>query len=291
MYPVLKLLSDEKVRNSKEIRDQMTKLFKLTSEDLSETLPSGGSRFVNRVAWAEVYLKRAGLLESPNRGEYAISTVGKTVVNSGISKIDIKYLAQFPQFKVFRTTEVIEKKKVQVDEIHTPQERLDEAFEEINAELEKILIEKIKKVSPEFFEKLTLKILNKMGYGGDVAESIKHLGKSHDGGIDGLIKQDPLGLDNIYIQAKRFSDNSVGSKEIQAFVGALHSKKANKGVFITTSQFTSEAKDYVTKVGDKNIVLIDGSQLAGYMLKYNVGVSTDRQYEIKHLDSDYFEEE
>ena len=266
----------------------------LTEDDLKEMLPSGiQSTFVNRVGWASTYMKKAGLLESTRRGFYQITERGKDLLKKQPKAINVKLLKQYPEFLEFqqlkgtRSSDKSPESKGASDvSTATPSEALESAYENLRDELADELLSKLKKTSPAFFERVVVELLVKMGYGGSRADAGKAIGRSGDGGIDGIIKEDKLGLDAIYIQAKRWTA-VVGRPEIQKFVGALYGQKAKKGVFITTPSFSKEAKEYVDKIENK-VVLIDGGRLAELMIDTGVGVSTSSIYEIKKVDSDYF---
>jgi Restriction endonuclease len=298
MLPLLKLVSDGKEYSLREIIERLAKEFNLSEENRNEFLPSGRQRvFDNRVNWAKTYLLKAGLLESPKIGYIKISKVGKQFLadNPYLDKLTNEDLIQFESFREFISRGNGENVVSHIDsgaptEIsETPTEIIEQKIQEVNEALADELLRKIKNSSPKFFEKLVIDLLLKMGYGGSEKEMAEVVGKSGDEGIDGTIKEDKLGLDVVYIQAKRW-EGPVGRPEIQKFVGALAGKKAKKGVFFTTSTFTDEAKDYVSHLEQK-VVLIDGNKLADLMIKYNVGVSVERVIEIKRIDSDYFEED
>jgi len=294
MLPFLRIASDEKEHSMQETREYLAKKLKLSEMDLKEMLPSGRqTTFGNRVAWAKVYLSQAGLLESPRRGVYKISKSGSSVLNAPPEKISIKFLEQFPEFREFRYerkgNRAEKGETVDEEQTGTPEEALERAAEKFREEVAQQLIKQIKTNSPNFFEKLVVDLLVKMGYGGSIKDAGKAIGQSGDEGIDGIIKEDKLGLDLIYIQAKRW-EASVGRPELQKFVGALKGKRAQKGVFITTSSFSQQSIDYVNQV-DPNIVLIDGERLVSLMIDYNLGVSVENTIEIKKIDSDYFIED
>lgn len=293
MLPLLKLTEDKKEHSIREAIDSISDLFKLSEEQTKEVLPSGRSYIIdNRVGWARTYLKKAGLLEDTRRSHFRITEEGlKTLANSP-TEINIKFLQQFSGFNEFRKKKDDEEEQEQViqeDSSQTPQELLEYGYQKIKRDLAQELIESVKKVSPRFFEQLVVELLLKMGYGGSLKDAGKAIGQSGDGGIDGIIKEDKLGLDVIYIQAKRW-ENVVGSKEIRNFVGSLVGQKANKGVFITTSGFTKDALEYVKTITHK-VILIDGEMLSQLMIENNVGVSGVISYEVKKIDSDYFVEE
>ena len=295
MLPLLRLAGDGREHVLSDVRSRLGAEFNLTEAEQDELLPSGRqSRFANRVAWAKVYLERGGLLESPQRGRLVISTRGREVLSARPARIDIKFLAQFPEFVEFQRA------KRQTDEAstqsaapvaadaETPEEALEEAHGKIEASLASEVLARVKAGSPAFFERLVVELLLKMGYGGSRADAGQAIGKRGDEGIDGVISEDRLGLDIVYLQAKRW-EGSVGRPEIQKFVGALHGKRARKGVFITTGSFTAEATAYVEHI-DPKVVLIDGRRVAELMVDFEVGVTTIRTFHVKRVDSDYFEE-
>ena len=294
MLPLLKYLADQQEHSLRDVIDSLTINFELCEAEKQKLLPSGKQAiFDNRVGWARTYLKKAVLLESTKRGFFQITVRGSEVLKQNLQLIDIKYLNQFPEFIAFKNKTSLEITPGIIDngievKQKTPQEYLEAAYLEIKQGVAEEIINRIKACSPGFFERLVVKLLVKMGYGG----SIKDAGtvtRSKDGGIDGIIKEDKLGLDVIYIQAKRW-EGTVGRPEIQKFVGALHGFQSKKGVFITTSSFSNEAVDYVSKITNK-IVLINGDRLAQLMLEYSVGVSTVEVYEVKKIDEDFFIDE
>lgn len=264
--------------------------FGLSPSEEQELLPSGRqSRFANRVAWAKVYMQRGGLISSPARSQFQITSRGREVLANPPANVDIKFLERFPEFLEFRSRSTAPEAGVaETINSETPEESLDAAYQSIRAGLASELIDRVRSASPRFFEQLVVELLLKMGYGGSggVEEAI---GRSGDEGIDGIIAEDRLGLEMVYLQAKRW-EGTVGRPEIQKFVGALHGKRARKGVFITTGTFSSEASEYVRNI-DPKVALINGAQLAQFMIDYNVGVAPDRAYEVKKIDSDYFEED
>lgn len=292
MLPLMQYCRDGKEHNTSETSDALAATFKLTTDERRALLPSGVQKiFINRLAWAKSHLKMAGLLESPKRGVFKITKRGLDVLENKPSAINLKYLFQFPEYVQFRNTKRIKTETDDSDNDHpaTPEETLENAYEKIRRDLATELLQRLKSSSPAFFERLVVEVIVKMGYGGTRQDAGKAIGKSGDGGIDGIIKEDKLGLDTIYIQAKRW-ENTVGRPEIQKFVGALTGQRAKKGLFIATSDFTSDALDYVSRV-DTKIVLIDGETLAELMIDHNVGVSTIATYDLKKIDSDYFTEE
>jgi len=237
-------------------------------------------------------MKKAGLIESPKRGVHRITERGLQILKKKPERIDVDYLSQFQEFKDFRSLRHVkaEEEEPELDlNSRTPEESLESAYQKLRGDLAADLLQRLMTCSPAFFERLVVEVIVKMGYGGTRKDAGKAIGKSGDGGIDGIIKEDKLGLDAIYIQAKRW-ENTVGRPEIQKFVGALTGQRAKKGLFITTSEFSSDAEDYISRI-DAKVVLIDGETLAQLMIDYNVGVSTLGTYDIKKIDSDYFSEE
>ncbi|GAB4272289.1 MAG: restriction endonuclease [Methylomicrobium sp.] len=293
MLPLLKLASDGLEHKVSDATEVLAEQLNLNSDERNELLPSGNQAvFNNRVGWARSYLKQAGLLTSPKRGYFAITSKGIELLRANPGKINISVLEQYPEFVEFRNRKKDKKDSSSdyaTDEAirETPEDALASAYNQLRLSLESEILNTVKESSPSFFERLVVDLLVKMGYGGNRQDAGKALGKSGDGGIDGIINEDRLGLDVIYIQAKRW-EGSVGRPEIQKFAGALQGQRAKKGVFITTSSFSKEAKEFVSLI-DSKIVLIDGEQLASLMVDHNVGVSTVGQYEVKKLDSDYFD--
>lgn len=292
MQPLMHLAKDNVERSLHEAIKILAEEYGLTEEDLAERLPSGQQTiFHNRVGWARTYLSKAGLLETPRRGYFKITKRGQEVLARNLNRIDNETLKQFPEFVAFqnRKNEPENDSPRKNNSVSTPEESLYEAYQTLRDSLGTEILEKIKTCSPAFFERLAVELLVKMGYGGTFDEAWQAVGKSGDGGIDGIINEDRLGLDVIYIQAKRW-EGGVGRPEIQKFAGALQGKRAKKGVFITTSNFTKEAREYVSFI-DSKIILISGEELAELMIDYNVGVSRAGNYELKKIDSDYFIEE
>jgi restriction system protein len=292
MLPLLKFAGDKKEHSIREAIEHIANIFNLSEEEQREVLPSGRQYIIdNRVGWARTYLKKAGLLESTQRSYFKITNLGLEVLQKNPKEINLKFLEQFPQFIEFRKLRKEKKDEEDKEEnsTKTPQEILEDIYQSIQKDLASELLDFVKKSSPRFFEKLVVELLIKMGYGGSLKDAGKVIGQSGDGGIDGIIKEDKLGLDIIYIQAKRW-ENVVGAKEVRNFVGSLDGQKANKGVFITTSSFTKDALDYIKTISHK-VILIDGETLAQLMIENDVGVSKITSYDIKRVDSDYFEEE
>lgn len=293
MLPLLEVLSDGKIYTTRELIEALSVKFRLGDEERKELLPSGQQPiFDNRVGWARTYLKKAGLVESDKRGPQKISAKGLEVLKKKPSRIDVAYLEQFPEFIEFRTIKNAvgdESESIEQRANKTPEELLESNFTSIQADLAHDLLDKIKNCTPEFFEKLVVDLVVAMGYGGSRLDAGKAVGKSGDGGIDGIIKEDRLGLDTIYIQAKRW-EASVPLKEVRDFTGALLAKGAHKGIFVTTSQFSKDAYEHANSVKQPKIVLIDGSALVSLMIELGIGVSAQKTYKISKIDSDYFEE-
>lgn len=292
MLPLLKFYADGQDHTFREAMEALAKEFHLTDEERREMLPSGQQAvFDNRIGWARTYMKKAALIEATKRGVNKITQRGLDVLKKKPSKIDVNYLSQFQEFKDFRAlrhTKTEEEPEIEPNN-ETPEESLEGAYQKLRADLASDLLQRLKTCSPIFFERLVVEVIVKMGYGGTRKDAGKAVGKSGDGGIDGIIKEDKLGLDAIYIQAKRW-ENTVGRPEIQKFIGALAQQRAKKGLFITTSSFSADAEDCISRIEAK-VVLIDGETLTQLMIDHNVGVSTVGNYEIKKVDSDYFSEE
>ena len=292
--PLLDIASDGKEHSMREAREKIAAVFNLGQEELSELLPSGTqTKFDNRVAWAKSYFVQAKVLESPRRAYLKITERGKHLHLQGHEKIDVKVLNQYPEFVEFhnppKQNKFTQTETSQDISTETPEEILQKAYQSIRSDLAGEILDRIKSNTPSFFESLVVDLMVAMGYGGSRSDAGQSIGQSGDEGIDGIIKEDRLGLDVIYLQAKRW-EGTVGRPEIQKFVGALQGKRAKKGVFITTGKFSEEAHDYVKSI-DPKVILIDGKSLANYMIDFNLGTSTNVTYEIKKIDSDYFTEE
>lgn len=294
MLPILKITQDNKEHSFREIIEILAREYNLSDEDRKELLPSGTQPiFDNRVGWAKTYLKKAGLIDYPKRAYIKITERGTSILEEKPEKIDAKYLKRFEEFNEFQNLSNQDNTATENNEIieyidKTPEEVIESAHQSMKKSLAEELLDKVRNIEPTFFERLVVELLVKMGYGGSMKDAGKAIGKSGDEGIDGTIKEDKLGLDIIYIQAKRWKDgNTVGRPEIQKFVGALAGQGAKKGIFITASSFSKEALEYTPK-NETKIILIDGIQLANLMIEYNLGVSIQQIYEIKKLDSDYF---
>ncbi len=293
LAPLLSFAEDGETHSVAEARARLAEQLAMTPADLAELLPSGKqSRFANRIGWALTHLKHAGCVEYPKSAHFRITDRGRGVAAQRLNRIELKFLDQFPEHKQFRASRSAPDVPATppVYAVQTPEEQLEQAYESIRAETADTLLDHVKKASPEFFERLVVDLLLRMGYGRSREDAGRAIGAAGDEGIDGVISEDRLGLDTIYIQAKRWLDTPVSRPEVQKFVGALHGKRARKGVFITTSTFTAEARGYVAQI-DPRVVLIDGKQLAEYMLDYGLGVTTRATYELKRVDSDYFIEQ
>lgn len=288
MLPLLKSFKESEIKSSKELRFNMVNHFNITEEEQKEKVPSGKQfTYSNRIAWAISYLKMAELIFSPKRGSYRLTEEGVNVLKNPPEKITISFLKQFENFSKNRNPERDEsiEQDEQITE-KTPDELIEIGYKQIKNGLSLQLLNQIKDDSPDFFEKLVLDLLLKMGYGGSETDSGELTQKGSDEGIDGIIKEDRLGLDKIYIQAKKW-ENNVGRPEIQKFVGALQGKRAKKGIFITTSTFSKDAYDYAQNL-DVAVILIDGKKLAEYMIENELGVTLKQNYKIFNIDSDYF---
>ncbi|MBQ6742461.1 MAG: restriction endonuclease [Bacteroidales bacterium] len=295
LYPFLYQLKDKDV-STKDMKSALIKHFDLSDEDCMLRTRSGSTlQLSDRIGWCRQWLRRALFIEIPQRGIYRITKRGQDYLkkNTDLREAD---LLQYPEFKEYSTgskAENVDNSNNTNEETLglTPTEQMENAYKSINKDLTAELLQRILEQTPQFFEHLVVDLIVKMGYGGSFANSARVTQYAHDDGIDGIIYEDKLGLDKIYIQAKRYKlDNVVGKPQIQQFSGALDEPKATKGVFITTSSYSKEARQYVEKLNSKKIVLIDGQDLAQFMIEYNVGVSTKQVYEIKRIDSDYFEE-
>jgi len=295
MLPLLKVIADGREYRLRDVLEPLAEEFQVTDEERQHLLPSGRyPTFDNRIAWAKTYLKKAALIDQPRRAYFQITERGREVLKSAPGFINMKFLERFPEYVAFKENseqvetqpEIIQAETIQTE---TPEELIEGGARTIRKELAGEILQRVKGCSPAFFERLVVELLVKMGYGGTRQDAGRAIGRSGDEGIDGVIHEDRLGLDVIYLQAKRW-ENVVGRPEIQKFVGALQGQRAKKGVFITTSDFTKEAVEYVRNI-DNKVVLINGGLLASLMIDNNVGVSLAAIYEIKKIDSDYFLEE
>jgi restriction system protein len=295
MLPLLRFAGDGGEHQLKEAVHSLATEFSLSETEKNEFLPSGQQPvFTNRIGWARTYLKKAGLLASPKRGYFQITSRGKTVLKEKPEQINQKYLERFPEFLEFknfkRDKEDSEgEEPVELASGQTPHEALESAYERLRVELAAEILANVKACDPTLFENIVVELLVKMGYGGNRKDAGRAIGRSGDEGIDGIIKEDHLGLDNIYIQAKRWAA-TVGRPEIQKFAGALQGQRARKGIFITTSDFTREAHDFVSKI-DSKIILIDGHTLSRLMIDFGVGVNPVATYQVQKIDLDYFSDE
>lgn len=293
MRPLLAALKDGSPRPIQVVRGELAREFVLTQDDIEELLPSGRvTTFQNRVGWATTYLYRTGLIDRPRRAVYAITDRGHEMLERYPDRIDLKALSEFPEFHEFRQPKVsnggspIDRGAVAAADDQTPEERIANAYRELRSALAAELLDRVYDQSPEFFEQLVLDLLRAMGYGGSRDDAAERLGRSGDAGVDGVIREDRLGLDAIYVQAKKWRD-VVGRPEIQKFFGALHGQRATKGVFITTSGFSREAVEFADGVTPR-VILVDGKELAQLMIDHGVGVTVAREYRLKRLDLDYF---
>lgn len=292
MLPLLTFCADGREHTNREALDTLAKEFSLSEDDQKAMLPSGQQCvFDNRVAWARAHMKMAALLENTRRGVFRITERGQQILRKKPTEINLRVLRQFPEYEVARekhkeNQQTNSSSATEDQESKTPAERLEEAYQTLRENLTGEILAQLKSASPIFFEKVVVEVLVKMGYGGSRKDAGQAIGRSGDEGIDGIIKEDRLGLDIIYIQAKKWED-AISRPEIQKFAGALQGKRARKGIFITTSRFSATAREYAANI-DSKIILIDGQQLAQYMIDFGVGVATDAVYEVKRLDSDYF---
>ena len=294
MLPILNILSDQKLYAFKDVVDLLSSEFKLTTSELNELLPSGTQPiFRNRVAWAKTYLKKAELVFSEKRGTIQITERGLSLLKEKPEEITTEFLKRYSEFRPFikrdRGVDFEDIKEASSTDKATPEEQLEYAHQELKRDLADDLLKSIMACSPAFFERLVVDLLIKMGYGGSRKDAGEAIGRTGDGGIDAIIKEDRLGLDTIYIQAKRW-EQTVPTREIRDFAGALLEKKSRKGVFIATSTFSKSAYEFVGNI-EKKIILIDGNKLAELMIEYNVGISTQKVIEINKIDSDYFTED
>ena len=296
MLPVLRAVADGDI-SAADLRGRVAAELRLTETDLAEMLPSGRqTTFANRTAWANIFLQRAGLLEKVSRGVYRITDEGRQALVEQPERIDMRFLERYPAYVEWRQRSAAgsgERAAPPVADAlatRTPEEQIDASFKSLGAALEDDLLERVREMSPAFFERLIIDLLIAMGYGGGRAEMGQAIGRAGDGGIDGMIKEDALGLDIVYVQAKRYADgNTVGRSEVQSFAGSLDGVGATKGIFFGTSTFSQGARDYVGRIS-KRLVLIDGAELARLMVQHNVGVRTRTTYEVKKIDEDYFTE-
>lgn len=297
MLPALRVLADESPCTRRDIVQRVADAFELTDLERQQLLPSGKAPIItSRVGWALTYLKQAGLVSSPKRGVYALTERGRHAIAARPDAIDAEYLEQYPEFQEFRarTSTPAESRETETVAVaahaprQSPEEALEGAYGDLRRALEAEVLQSVKSGSPTFFENLVVDLLVRMGYGGSRPEAARAVGRSGDGGIDGVIDEDRLGLDVIYVQAKRW-EATVGRPDVQKFAGALQGQRARKGIFITTSGFSREAEEYAQRI-DSRIVLIDGARLAKLLFDYDVGVTSKNTFTVKQLDGDYFEE-
>lgn len=297
MLPLLKIAGDGQEHSLGDVRELLARQFNLAEEDRKEMLPSGRQpKLDNRISWARTYLTKAGLLEKTGRGKFRITPKGLETLKQNPHEITSSFLEQFPEFLEFKRMERLPKDDASREAEpsqkleQTPEERLETSYQSLRRGLAQELLERVKKCSPAFFERLVVDLLVAMGYGGSRQDAGQAVGQSGDGGIDGVIKEDRLGLDYVYIQAKRW-ENVVDASEVRDFIGALEGKKATKGVLITTSKFSEPAEKAADQAHTKKIVLIDGKRLSELMMDYSIGVTEVATYVVKKVDLDYFEEE
>jgi restriction system protein len=296
MRPVLEILADGQERTNSELRESVAARFKLTDADLREMVPSGQKPLFNdRLSWATSYLTQAGAITRVKRGVYRGNSRGFELLQQNSRRVDVNVLEQFPEIQAFRARTSGDKSRPKpadgdAPDEATPEESLESAFHNLRSAIEADLLQQVKAASPAFFERLVVELLVAMGYGGTLKDAGQAIGRSGDGGIDGIIKEDRLGLEVIHVQAKRWDDRTVGRPEIQSFAGSLDGVRAKKGIFITTSTFSGDARTYVDRI-DKRIVLIDGDQLSTLMYDFGIGVTATATYAVKRVDSDYFGEE
>lgn len=292
MYPLLRAIANGHEHSIRDIVGQLADQLGLTAEERQQMLPSGQQSLVaNRVGWAKTYLKKAGLLDNPKRGRVSITKAGLDALSNNPGAIDNEFLSRYPSFAEFldRTPSDDNVPETAIEETKTPDEVLESSYQSLRDALADDLLEQVKACSPQFFERLVIDLLLAMGYGGSIADAGQALGRTGDGGIDGIIKEDKLGLDVVCIQAKRW-DGTVGSPVIREFAGSMEGMRARKGVLITTGTFSKDAADFITRI-ERKIVLIDGKRLADLMIDHSIGVTIARTYTIKRLDSDYFVED
>jgi restriction system protein len=297
MLPFLQTLEDGAERSMREMGDLLAAKFSLTDSELQELLPSGqATLFSNRVAWAKTHLKNAGLVDNPNRGRVRISELGRSVLAQAPATVNMNFLRQYESYQRF-TGQIKESEDDSTDTIgitpalddRTPLELFESSYAKLRAALAEELLAKLIECSPQFFERIVVKLLHAMGYGGQFGEG-RVTNYSHDGGIDGVISEDKLGLDVVCIQAKRWQ-GTVSRPTVQSFVGSMDLIRAKKGVVITTSDFSRDAYEFVDRIEGKRVVLMNGKQLAQFMIDHNVGVSVTGTYNIKEVSNDFFEED
>lgn len=293
MRPLLEAHTDNKEHINRDLVAKLADQFGLSDEERREMLPSGGARlFDNRIGWAKSHITQAGLLNSPRRAISTITERGREALLHHPERIDLRVLNGFEEYREFRnrrrTQDNTDTQELEIQNSQTPEELLENAYLQVRRQIESELLAQIMSSPPDFLERVVVDLVVRMGYGGSRKDAGEALGRSGDEGIDGIIKEDPLGLDIIYLQAKRW-EGTVGRPEIQKFAGALQGQRARKGIFITTSTFSADAVEYTSRIETK-IILIDGLRLAKLMFDHSVGVTTASNYEVKRIDSDYFTE-
>ena len=292
MLPVLRVIARRADDISvASLEDEIVKSLKISPQERAQVLPSGSQTVLsNRINWARAYLSKAGLLETTRRGYCRATERGRKLLADGMPDIDLTVLERYPEFVAWRTQQKSEQEAAEAPILDNPEETISSSYELLNAELAREIIARVHSFSPAFFERLIVDLLVRMGYGGGRQEMGRALGRSGDGGVDGVIKEDELGLDVVYVQAKRLDpEKAVPLREVRDFVGGLEGHRATKGVFVTTSYFPSTAYDFVARLY-KRVVLIDGAELANLMIRHRVGVRIKDVYEVKKIDEDYFVE-
>jgi len=292
MLPLLETLADGQSHTMREVTETLANRFNLTAEERAQHLPSGPQPlFYNRVAWAKTHMKMAGLIENPVRGSVTISPLGRDILTQKPDRIDVAYLKRFPPYGEFKKKVLPQEQASESDgeALKTPEEQLEASHKALREALSEELLDRVRSCTPQFFERLVVQLLVAMGYGGSLADAGKAVGRTGDGGIDGIIKEDKLGLDVVCVQAKRWA-NTVGASTVREFAGSMEAFRARKGVLITTASFSPDAKKYIDQI-ERKIVLIDGEGLADLMIEHDVGVAISRSYVLKRVDLDYFSEE
>jgi restriction system protein len=294
MLPLLECAADGVEHRSRDVMTAVAQHFQLTAEELAMLLPSGQDYlFANRWGWARTYLKKAGLITYPGHGKLQITNEGSALLKVHPNQIDVALLKRYPSFREFFNLPAREEiPQVQAADLleQTPEELISSTHQKLRNQIQSELLSRLKSCSPAYFEKFVVRLLTTMGYGGSLIDAGKAMGRTGDGGIDGEIKEDKLGLDRIYIQAKRWNSNSVGSPEVRDFIGALASKRARKGVLITTSKFSKDAIVCAANL-EKNVILVDGEALSELMFEYGLGVTTESTYHVKRVENDFFDED
>lgn len=291
MLPLLRIAADGQDHKVRDLTEHLSREFRLSEEEQQKLLPSGQQTVISsRTHWARTYLRQAGLLTNPKRGVTRITEAGQQALKENPQKIDIEFLSRFPSFLESKSKHRQDSGETDVrtppGDPTTPEEALEASYKDLRAALADDLLEQVRSSSPQFFERLVVELLVAMGYGGSLSDAGQAIGRTGDDGIDGIIKEDKLGLDVVCIQAKRWS-GTVGRPQVQAFAGSMEGHRAKKGVLITTGTFSKDAHEYIQRI-ERKIVLIEGALLAQLMIDHDVGVTTSRSYVVKKLDSDYF---